>query len=125
MTRDPEATGRVSSWIRALGAALLLTGALGGHALAQSGEDPTKTLTMLASHAPGGGYDAYARLYARHVGRFLPGQPNVVVRNMPGAAGVVMANFVASQAPRNGSTIGLGPGSMATAALLGSAGGAV
>ena len=122
MTRDPEATGRVSSWIRALGAALLLTGALGGHALAQSGEDPTKTLTMLASHAPGGGYDAYARLYARHVGRFLPGQPNVVVRNMPGAAGVVMANFVASQAPRNGSTIGLGPGSMATAALLGSQG---
>jgi len=122
MTRDPEATGRVSSWIRALGAALLLTGALGGHALAQSGEDPTKTLTMLASHAPGGGYDAYARLYARHVGRFLPGQPNVVVRNMPGAAGVVMANFVASQAPRNGSTISLGPGSMATAALLGSQG---
>ena len=122
MTRDPEATGRVSSWIRALGAALLLTGALGGHALAQSGEDPTKTLTMLASHAPGGGYDAYARLYARHVGRFLPGQPNVVVRNMPGAAGVVMANFVALQAPRNGSTIGLGPGSMATAALLGSQG---
>ena len=122
MIRDPEATGRVSSWIRALGAALLLTGALGGHALAQSGEDPTKTLTMLASHAPGGGYDAYARLYARHVGRFLPGQPNVVVRNMPGAAGVVMANFVALQAPRNGSTIGLGPGSMATAALLGSQG---
>jgi tripartite-type tricarboxylate transporter receptor subunit TctC len=77
---------------------------------------------MLASHAPGGGYDAYARLYARHVGRFLPGQPNVVVRNMPGAAGVVMANFVASQAPRNGSTISLGPGSMATAALLGSQG---
>jgi len=122
MTRDPEATGRVSSWIRSVSAALLLTGALGGHALAQSGEDPTKTLTMLASHAPGGGYDAYARLYARHVGRFLPGQPTVVVRNMPGAAGVVMANFVASQASRNGSTIGLGPGSMATAALLGSQG---
>ncbi len=122
MTRDPEPTGRVRSWIRALGGALLLTGALVGHALAQSGEDPTKTLTMLASHAPGGGYDAYARLYARHVGRFLPGQPTVVVRNMPGAAGVVMANFMASQALRNGSMIGLGPGSMATAALLGSQG---
>ena len=125
MTRDPESTGRFRSWMSAMGAALLLTGALSGHALAQGAEDPSKTLTMLASHAPGGGYDAYARLYARHVGRFLPGQPTVVVRNMPGAAGVVMANFVASQAPRNGSTIGLGPGSMATAALLGSAGGAV
>jgi len=122
MTRDRQQTARVRSWIRALGATLLLTGAQAGQGLAQSGEDPTKTLTMLASHAPGGGYDAYARLYARHVGRFLPGQPTVVVRNMPGAAGVVMANFVASQAPRNGSTIGLGPGSMATAALLGSQG---
>ena len=122
MSRDPEAKGPVSSWIRFVSAALLLTGAQAGHALAQSGEDPTKTLTMLVSHAPGGGYDAYARLYARHVGRFLPGQPTVVVRNMPGAAGVVMANFVASQAPRNGSTISLGPGSMATAALLGSQG---
>jgi len=122
MIMDQETTGRGGSWIRSLGAALLLTGALAGHALAQGAEDPTKTLNMLASHAPGGGYDAYARLYARHVGRFLPGQPNVVVRNMPGAAGVVMANFVASQAPRNGSTIALGPGSMATASLLGSQG---
>jgi len=122
MTRDREPKRRVGSAMLRLGAALLLTGALAGQAAAQGAEDPTKTLTMLASHAPGGGYDAYARLYARHVGRFLPGQPNVVVRNMPGAAGVVMANFVASQAPRNGSTISLGPGSMATAALLGSQG---
>ena len=122
MTRNVGSTGRGGSWIRSLGAALGMASALTGSALAQAPEDPTKTMTMLASHAPGGGYDAYARLYARHVGRFLPGQPNVVVRNMPGAAGVVMANFVASQAPRNGSTIALGPGSMATAALLGSQG---
>ena len=107
---------------RSLGLALGLFGALTSGALAQAPEDPTKTITMLASHAPGGGYDAYARLYARHVGRFLPGQPNLVVRNMPGAAGVVMANFVASQAARNGSVIALGPGSMATASLLGSQG---
>ncbi len=107
---------------RSLGMVLGLIGVLTGGALAQAPEDPTKTVTMLASHAPGGGYDAYARLYARHVGRFLPGQPNIVVRNMPGAAGVVMANFVASQAARNGSVIALGPGSMATASLLGSQG---
>ena len=107
---------------RSLGMVLGLIGVLTGGALAQAPEDPTKTVTMLASHAPGGGYDAYARLYARHVGRFLPGQPNIVVRNMPGAAGVVMANFVASQAARNGSVIALGPGSLATASLLGSQG---
>ena len=122
MNRDAKLMGRERSWIALLCAALGMAGALTGSALAQAPEDPTKTITMLASHAPGGGYDAYARLYARHIGRFLPGQPNVVVRNMPGAAGVVMANFVASQAPRNGSTIALGPGSMATAALLGSQG---
>ena len=122
MNRDAKSMGRERSWIALLCAALGMACALTGSALAQAPEDPTKTVTMLASHAPGGGYDAYARLYARHVGRFLPGQPNVVVRNMPGAAGVVMANFVASQAPRNGSTIALGPGSMATAALLGSQG---
>ena len=92
------------------------------HALAQGAEDPTRNITILVSHAPGGGYDAYARLYARHLSRFLPGNPNVTVRNMPGAAGVVMANSLASQSPRNGSVIALGPGSLATAALFGSQG---
>ena len=85
---------------------------------AQAMDDPSKGLTILASHAPGGGYDAYARLYGRHVARHLPGQPVVTVRNMPGAAGVVMANFMAAQGPQDGSTIALGPGSMATAALF-------
>ena len=122
MNGDAKSNGRGGSWIARLCMALGMAGALTGSALAQAPEDPTKTITMLASHAPGGGYDAYARLYARHIGRFLPGQPTVVVRNMPGAAGVVMANFVASQAARNGSVIALGPGSMATASLLGSQG---
>jgi tripartite-type tricarboxylate transporter receptor subunit TctC len=122
MTEDTGMAGRGGSWVRPAAMAFVMVGALSGGALAQSSEDPSKTVSMLASHAPGGGYDAYARLYARHVGRFLPGQPNLIVRNMPGAAGVVMANFVASQAPRNGSLIALGPGSMATASLLGSQG---
>lgn len=81
-------------------------------------DEPSKGLTILASHAPGGGYDAYARLYARHVSKYVPGLTSVTVRNMPGAAGVVMANFMAAQGPMDGSTIALGPGSMATAALF-------
>lgn len=91
-------------------------------ARAQGTDDPHKVLTVLVSHAAGGGYDAYARLYARHIGRFLPGHPVVTVRNMPGAAGVVMANHLASQAVRTGSVIGVGPGSLATAGLFGSQG---
>ena len=100
----------------------LILGGVGQRARAQGLDDPGKSITLLVSHAAGGGYDAYARLYARHVGRFLPGRPTVVVRNMPGAAGIVMTNFVATQAPRTGSVIALGPGSVATAALFGSQG---
>ena len=73
---------------------------------------------VLISHPPGGGYDVYARLYARHLSRHLAGHPNVVAQNMPGAAGLVMANFIYTRAPADGGTIGLGPGSMGTAALF-------
>ena len=47
----------------------------------------------------GGGYDAYARLASRHLGRFLPGNPAIVPRNMPGAGGVVVANYLYNVAP--------------------------
>src|SRR5258705_4996901 len=48
-----------------------------------------KRVTMLVGSAVGGGYDAYARLVSRHLGRFIPGHPTFVVQNMPGAAGAV------------------------------------
>jgi tripartite-type tricarboxylate transporter receptor subunit TctC len=81
-----------------------------------------KTIRMLISHPPGGGYDVYARLFARHLPRFLPGNPQVVPQNMPGAAGAVMASHMFSSAPQDGTVIGLGPGSTGTAALFGSNG---
>ena len=55
----------------------------------------------------GGGYDAYGRLAARHLGRFLPGNPAVVPKNMTGAGGVVAANYLYNVAPRDGSAIAL------------------
>lgn len=55
----------------------------------------------------GGGYDAYARLASRHLGRFLPGNPTIVPRNMPGAGGVIVANYLYSVAPKDGSAIAL------------------
>jgi tripartite-type tricarboxylate transporter receptor subunit TctC len=78
-----------------------------------------RDLRLLVSHPPGGGYDTYARFYARHLGRLMPGNPSIVVQNMPGAAGVNMTNYLFSQAPRDGSVIGLGAGPLATATLLG------
>ena len=55
----------------------------------------------------GGGYDAYARLAARHLGRFLPGSPVMLPKNMPGAGGVVTANYLYNVAPKDGSAIAL------------------
>ena len=114
--RTKPAARRVPSPI--IAASLFCGVAMAAAGGAQALEDPSKGLGILASHAPGGGYDAYARLYARHVASHLPGQPDVTVRNMPGAAGVVMTNFMAAQAPPDGSVIALGPGSVATAALF-------
>lgn len=78
-----------------------------------------KQLTLLISHPAGGGYDTYARFYARHIGRLLAGNPAVVAQNMPGAAGVAMTNHLYAQAPKDGTVIGLGAGPLATAALMG------
>ena len=109
--------------IRALAQSLLIMTSLGGAALAQSGSDFTgKTVTILSSFASGGGYDTYARLYAAHVGRHIVGQPVVIVRNMPGAGGLIGANYLYRVAPKDGTMLGVIPQNVATAQLLGSAG---
>ncbi len=64
-----------------------------------------KNVQIVIGSGPGGGYDLYARLVARHLGRFVPGTPNFVPQNMPGAGGVVGANYVANVAPKDGSVI--------------------
>jgi tripartite-type tricarboxylate transporter receptor subunit TctC len=58
-----------------------------------------RTLTMIVGFAPGGGVDTQARTIARHLVRFIPGQPGVIVQNMEGAAGALAANFVNRAAP--------------------------
>lgn len=62
-------------------------------------------LEIVVGSGVGGGYDAYARFLARHIARHIPGAPNTVVRNMPGAGGMVAGNFVYNQAPKDGSVI--------------------
>jgi len=54
---------------------------------------------------PGGGYDIYARALARHYGRHIPGQPVIVAKNMPGAAGARVAGFISTLAPKDGTAI--------------------
>jgi tripartite-type tricarboxylate transporter receptor subunit TctC len=64
-----------------------------------------KTITLLIGFGPGGGYDTYARALARHLEKHMPGHPNVVPQNMPGAGGLAAANYLYNLAPPDGLTI--------------------
>ena len=93
-----------------LTAGALLAGAVGvaGPAAAQSVEEfyKDKTLTIYVGLSAGGGYDTNARLVAKYIGRYIPGNPTVVVRNMPGGGGLVMTNYVANVAAKDGLHMG-------------------
>jgi len=65
-----------------------------------------KTLRLMVFGAPGGGYDTYTRMIARHIGRYIPGNPSTVVENMTGAGGLVLANYLYKRAEPDGLTIG-------------------
>ena len=66
-----------------------------------------KQVNLIVGYGPGGGYDTAARLLARHLGRYLPGNPTIVAQNMPGAGSMRAANYLYSVAPRDGATFGL------------------
>ncbi len=66
-----------------------------------------KTITMMVHTTPGGGYDTYMRLLARHLGRHIPGHPDFVVVNKPGAAGLLAANYAGKLAPRDGTFLAM------------------
>jgi len=65
-----------------------------------------KQITFYVGLSPGGGYDLNARLVAKYLGRYIPGQPQVIVKNMPGGGGLVMTNYVANVSPKDGLHIG-------------------
>lgn len=65
-----------------------------------------QTLRLMVFGAPGGGYDTYTRMIARHIGQHIPGNPATVVENMTGAGGLVLANYLSKRAEPDGLTIG-------------------
>jgi tripartite-type tricarboxylate transporter receptor subunit TctC len=65
-----------------------------------------KTITMAVGAAAGGGLDTYARLLGRHLANHIPGNPTIVVSNMPGAGGQIAARHVMFRAPKDGTAIG-------------------
>ena len=96
----------MSGGLRVVATAVALT--IGGSAgLAQSVESfyAGKTVKLIIGTANGGGYDLYGRFLARHIGKHIPGKPNVINVNIPGAASLNAANYLANVAPKDGTEI--------------------
>jgi tripartite-type tricarboxylate transporter receptor subunit TctC len=108
---------RLTSWIRSGVAGCLLLAP--GAAIAQGAGG---VVNVVIGYPPGAIYDVYGRLFARHLGKHLPGNPSVVVQNMPGAGSLRSANYLYGVAPKDGSTIGLFARGIAMQPLLDSQG---
>jgi tripartite-type tricarboxylate transporter receptor subunit TctC len=91
-----------------------------------AGADPVddfyhgKDIQIYVGYGAGGGYDAYARLIARHLGRHVPGQPGVVVQNMPEAGSLRVANFIFNRAASDGTAVATFGRDMTLLGLVGS-----
>ena len=108
MTGAPLSTQSWSGWFRraaallAVGAALVAAGKADAQDFYQG-----KTLTVVVANTPGSGYDAYGRILARHISKYLPGKPNVIVQNMPGAGSIKAAEYTYVIAPKDGTSFTL------------------
>ena len=101
-----RASVRILALVAICGAGILTPGG----ALAQTpvpDAAPAKSLRVVVSFCSGGGYDLWARAVARHMPRFLAGNPSIVVQNMPGAGGLAATNYLYNQAPPDGTVMGL------------------
>src|SRR5262245_21867770 len=109
-------------FVATIGAAAILAVCPLSHAHAQ---DPWrfyrgKTVDLYVCYRAGGGYDIYARALARHMSRFIPGNPTIVPKNMPGAGSLVLANWLYNVAAKDGSAFGMIGRGTAFDPLLGS-----
>jgi tripartite-type tricarboxylate transporter receptor subunit TctC len=89
---------------------------------AQSDALAGKSVQMIIGFGPGGGYDLWGRTVGRHIGRYLPGHPNVVAQNMPGAGSYTAASYIFNIAPKDGTVLGIIARDAALGPLSGAAG---
>jgi tripartite-type tricarboxylate transporter receptor subunit TctC len=105
---------------------ILLTFLLSGFGTLQvNAQEPKfdgKTVRIVVGFSAGGGFDAYARAIARHLGKHVPGMPTIIVENMPGAGSLIAANYTYNQAKPDGLTIGHFIGGVVVGQLLGNPG---
>ena len=89
--------------VRVLAVIVTLT-LISSAATAQTGSE-FKTVSIVVGSSAGGGYDTYARIFARHIGRHIRGQPSVIVQNMPGASSLKAVQYLDTSAPKDGSVL--------------------
>ncbi len=96
---------RRAATIAALAAAL----AFAGEAAAEDAASfyAGKSIELVIGYPPAGSNDIYGRIVARHLGKYIPGQPSIIVRNMPGAGSLVAANHIYNRAPKDGTVLGV------------------
>ncbi|MCC6888792.1 MAG: hypothetical protein IT536_09680 [Hyphomicrobiales bacterium] len=106
MHRPISARTAMAALAAALAAATLLSAPA---AQAQSVAEFYKgnTINIYVGYSPGGSYDYYARLFARHMGRHIPGRPTVVIQSMPGGGSLRAANYLYNVAPKDGTALGV------------------
>ena len=90
-----------------IGLCLLVSLVIADPACAQNVADfyRGKSITMAVGTSPGGDYDLRMRMVGRHIGKYIPGNPTVITTNMPGAGQMLVANWLANVAPKDGSAI--------------------
>jgi tripartite-type tricarboxylate transporter receptor subunit TctC len=109
-------------WLRRGVALLFAVPWIAGSALGQSAVDDFykgRQVNLIVGYGPGGGYDITARMLARHIGRFIPGNPSIVVQNMAGAGSMRAANHLYVTAPKDGATFGVFGSDIPLVALIG------
>jgi tripartite-type tricarboxylate transporter receptor subunit TctC len=81
-----------------------------------------KSLDFVIGYPPGGSNDTFGRLVARHLGKYIPGKPNIIPKNTPGAGSFLAVNQIFNVAPKDGSVIGIGAPTLALDEKLGTQG---
>jgi len=105
--------------LRAVVLASLLVGAAGVRADNVADFYRGKTINVIIGYSPGGGYDTYARLVARFIGRYIPGNPTLQPQQMPGGGSRIAAGYMANVAPRDGTAIATADQSLAVQQAVG------
>ena len=118
------AAGRCAATMSVAAGAILIAAA--AHADSATDEAAAyfkgKDITIYIGYSPGGNYDLYGRLVAKHMSRHMPGHPNFIPKNMPGAGSLRLAKYIYTAAPKDGTVIGIVARGIPFAPLFGIAG---